>query len=381
MKKIKVCHLTSTHGNNDQRILIKECTSLARSGYDVYQVARGDSGEYSGVHLIGTGENKDGAFFRLLIRPRKVYKIARDIDADIYQIHDMELLPYAVKLKRKGKKVVFDYHEDFASRFADTDLLNLPQFIMKVLSRIYNFYEKRSIRKLDAMISVTPHICDRLRRINSNTVMVTNYPITEKLNPWATECEYDKKSDYICFAGQISCVQYALDTVVRAIQDVDQVSFKMYGKERRSGDIDYLKSLDRKEKVHYCGTAPFFDVPNIISGSRASVVTPAYTNDTNGREGTLGNNKLFEAMLRGVPVIFTDFDLWKEINDKYQFGISVSYGNQEDMKSAIEYIIKHPERAETMGKSGREAVLREYNWDGQKKKLLKLYDDLSQDIR
>lgn len=378
MNKVKVCHLTSTHGNHDQRILIKECATLAKVGYEVYQVACGDSGNYSGVRLIGTGENKGGSFYRLLVRPRKVYKIARDLDADIYQIHDMELLPYAVKLKRKGKRVIFDYHEDFASRFEDTDIFHLPKPVMKLFGRVYNRYEKRSIQKLDAVISVTSHICDRLSHINPHTVMVTNYPITEGTNPWTAECKYDKKSDYICFAGQISSVQYSLDIVVRAIQDIPGIIFRIYGSERRCGDVNYLKSLDTNNKVQYCGSVSYFEVPMIISGARASIVTPAYSKDTNGHKGTLGNNKLFEAMLRRVPVIFSDFDLWKEINDKYHFGISVKQGSVDDMKKAILYILDHPEEAKEMGRRGREAVMKDFNWESQLTGLCALYYSIIQ---
>ena len=373
---MKVCHLTSTHGNKDQRILIKECCSLVKAGYDVCQVAQGESGEYNGVKLIGTGETKKGSFYRLLIRPRKVYKLALEQNADIYQIHDMELLPYAVKLKKKRKKVIFDYHEDFASRFEDSDVFHLPKGIMKVLGKLYQWYEKKSISKLDGMISVTPHICERLKKSNANTVMVTNYPIIDEGNPWASKVVYNEKSNYICFAGQVSCVQYALDTVVKAIQNLSAVKFRVYGNERRTGDIDYLKSLDINEKLEYMGTVPYFALPEILSNSKAAIVTAAYSKDTNDHYGTLGNNKLFEAMLRGIPVIFTNFDLWNGINDKYHFGISVEQGNVEDMEKALNWIIKNPTKARVMGANGREAVFKEYNWNTQEMVLLDLYNKL-----
>jgi len=340
--------------------------------YDVYQVAQGKDEVYGGVKLIGTGENNKNAFYRLIRRPRQVYKIALKIDADIYQIHDMELLPYAVKLKKKGKKVIFDYHENFASRFADSDIFHLPKFIMRIMGFLYTKYEKKAIAKLDAMISVTPHICQRLSEANKNTVMVTNYPIIEEGSPWGAATEYSRESDYICFAGQVSCVQYSLDTVVKAVQGL-AVDFRLYGPERRSGDVDYLKSIDNQGKLRYEGVLPFNELPNVISGSKAAIVTAAYSKDTNGREGTLGNNKLFEAMLRGVPVIFTNFALWEEINKKYSIGIAVEHGNIDDMRNAIKYIIENPEKAAEMGSNGRQAVFNEYNWKTQEEALVLLY--------
>lgn len=370
---IKVCHLTSTHGNHDQRILIKECVSLSKAGYEVYQVAQGEEGEYEGVHLVGTGETEKGAYNRLIKRPKKVYRLAKKLDADIYQIHDMELLPYAVKLKRQGKKVIFDYHEDFASRFADTDLLHLPRFIMKPLAKIYTSYEKRSIKKLDAMISVTPHICDRLKKINPNTVMITNYPIIDNVI-WGKESKYNKCSDYICFVGQVSTIQYSLDIAVQAVQNLTDVNLLICGPERRTGDIAKLQALDDNKKLKYAGIIKYEHLPEIILGARASLVNCLPSQNTMNKYGTLGVNKLFESMLCGVPVICTDFELWKDIIEKHHCGICVEPRNAEQLKSAIQYIIDHPEEAEQMGKNGRMAALREYNWGTQETVLLKLYN-------
>lgn len=39
---IKVCHMTSAHGMEDDRIFYKECVSLANAGYEVYLVELGE---------------------------------------------------------------------------------------------------------------------------------------------------------------------------------------------------------------------------------------------------------------------------------------------------------------------------------------------------
>ena len=38
-KRRKVCHFSSVHPYNDTRILFKECTSLAKAGYETHLVA------------------------------------------------------------------------------------------------------------------------------------------------------------------------------------------------------------------------------------------------------------------------------------------------------------------------------------------------------
>ena len=52
----KVCHMTSAHAPEDERVFFKECMSLAANGYETYLVARGNSYEKNGVHIIGVGE-------------------------------------------------------------------------------------------------------------------------------------------------------------------------------------------------------------------------------------------------------------------------------------------------------------------------------------
>lgn len=370
----RVCHITSTHGNHDQRILLKECVSLANAGYEVFQVAKGDDGEYEGVTLVGTGETKPSLWYRFLVRPRHVYKRALELDADIYHFHDMELLPYAKKLKKHGKKVIFDCHEDFASRFAESDALPLPKPLMRLLAKAYARYESGVVSKMDAVISVTPHICDRLARDNDNTVMITNYPIVDPDSPWSQPREYDQNSDYLCFTGQVSCKLYGLDVAVRAMQGQADHRFVIAGPPRRESDLELIAAEDKDDVVDYLGTVPYLELPALVGGSFAALVTVAYIPNTCGRLGTLGVNKLFEAMLCGVPVIFTNFELWHDINERYHFGFEVEQGDVGELKAAISAILKNPQEAADMGKRGREAVLSEFNWKSQEEKLFDLYE-------
>ena len=108
----KVCHLTSAHGKEDDRIFLKECISLAQNGYDVYLVERGNTYDKNGVHIIGLGKIPERRLKRMTEGVKRAYLKAVSINADIYHIHDPELLPIALKLKKNNKKVIFDSHED-----------------------------------------------------------------------------------------------------------------------------------------------------------------------------------------------------------------------------------------------------------------------------
>ena len=169
---IKVCHITSVHPAKDVRIFHKECRSLAKE-YEVYLIAPNAQDEIvEGVHILGVSLPK-GRLKRML-NLDAVYKKALEVDAAVYHFHDPELMRIGLKLQRKGKKVVFDSHEDVPQQLLTKEYL--PFWSKRPLSAIYAAIEKRCLRQYDALVSVTPSIVERLEKINPKTVMVTNYP-------------------------------------------------------------------------------------------------------------------------------------------------------------------------------------------------------------
>lgn len=83
--------------------------------------------------------------------------------------------------------------------------------------------------------------------------------------------------------------------------------------------------------------------------------------------------KLFEYMAAGLPVIASDFPLWRDIIEDANCGIMVEPFNTNALATSIQWLIEHPEEAEEMGKRGQKAVISKYNWGKEAEKLLELY--------
>ena len=101
-----------------------------------------------------------------------------------------------------------------------------------------------------------------------------------------------------------------------------------------------------------------------------------YTPNVGGKEGSLGFIKNFEFMMAGLPVICTDFKVWKEIIEKEKCGICVNPTDKDEIKNAIQYLLTNPEVACWMGRNGRKAIENKYNWETQVPILIDFYNNL-----
>lgn len=363
----KICHITSAHERYDDRIFLKQCKSIAKTGYNVVLFVNDtkDDEVLDGVNIQSTKYKPKNRIERFLYTKRSLLDKAITLDADIYHLHDPDLLPMGNKLKKLGKKIIFDSHEDVPLQIIDKEWI--PKIIRFLTSKIYEIYEKHSVKKYDAIISVTPNIVDRFRSFHSNTFMVTNYPVVDE-----NEIIIRTPEKAICFAGGITS-QYRHHNILKAIENIDDIKYLLAGSTTKEY-LSMLKGLPAWEKVDYVGRIPHSEVKKIYSRSNAGIAINS-TIQVKG-QGTLGNVKLFEFMEAKLPVICTDYRLWKEIVEGNKCGICVEPDNIEEIRNAIEYIINNPKEAQHMGENGRRAVLREYNWKTQEKELLEIYEGL-----
>ena len=365
---VKVCHMTSAHKSTDVRIFHKQCISLAKAGYDVYLVAQGDSYESNGVKIIGVPPITGGRLKRMTQGAKATYKKALEIDADIYQIHDPELLPYALKLKKKGKKVIFDSHENFLETLLEKPYI--PIMMRPMLYCFFKVYYSFIVKKYDAVITVTPHIYEKLIKFNKNTYIITNYPIVADVNE---KKEYTI-SQNIIFAGGISR-QWCHHTIIKALEKCN-VRYVLLGSIKEKY-LNELKTFPQWESVDFLGNVSFSEVSKKLSEASVGIAIAEYSRNTNYKMGTMGNTKIFESMMAALPVICTDFVLWKEIIDKYNCGICVNPNDTDEISNAINWLIGNPEIAKVMGQNGRRAVIEEFNWSVEENKLYELYEKIS----
>nr|WP_293303663.1 glycosyltransferase family 4 protein [Allomuricauda sp.] len=364
----KICHLTSVHGRYDIRIFRKECVSLASFGFDVsLVVADGlDDEVMESVNIYGVPK-ETSRVKRFIKATRNVYRKAIEIDADVYHFHDAELFPIGNKLKRRGKKVVFDSHEDLPRQILSKPYL--PIYIRKPLASILEKYEDYCCKKYDAIITATPFINNRFLRINGNSININNYPFLNEFN--VETATVAKQSNAICYIGGISKIR-GLDYVVEALKKTE-AKLQLAGGISPDAYKDELISIEGWDKVNYHGNVSRQKVKEILNQSVAGIVTfLPVPNHINAQP-----NKLFEYMSSSIPVIASNYPLWKGIVEEYDAGICVDPENSNEIADAINYLIGNPSDAEKKGVNGRKAIEEVFNWEKEKKKLMGLYLELT----
>jgi len=366
MKKLIITHLTSAHPRYDTRIFVKECSSLAKV-YKVNLIVADGLGDEikNGVHIydIGRGE---GRLSRIFSTTKRVLAKAIELESDLYHMHDSELIPVGLKLKKSGKKVVFDSHEDVPKELMGKPYLN--KTLLKILSMLFARYEKINLKKFDAMVTATPALREKFLLINTTVVDVNNFPIIEELS---SSVSWKEREDVVCYVGVIS-ESRGIKEMVRAFAYYSEAKLNLGGKFNQTALKDEVMGYESWKNVNFLGYLSREEVASTLSRSKAGLVT---LHDMPNYKDALPV-KMFEYMVASLPVISSNNELWKRIIEKHQCGICVDPMNPEEIAQAIRYIIEHPTEAKKMGENGKQAVLEIYNWGQEKQKLLRLYEEL-----
>lgn len=367
---MKICHLTSVHERYDIRIFLKQCRSLARAGHEVTLVVADGRGPETrdGVRIVDAGRRAASRPQRMTQTTRRVEEAARSTGADIYHLHDPELIPAGLRLKRGGAKIVFDSHEDYI-----TDILTKPYLKFgsaRPVSAAFGWFEKRALSRFDGVVSAYDAIADAYRARGIASRVINNYPIEEEIVP---EGGRTVAPGFVCYTGAVTEIRGVPKLVDAMALCRTPVKLLLVGPftERRGqamcetspgwSRVEAFGRLDRaamRDQMARCvaGLVTFLPVANHVAAQP---------------------NKLFEYMAAGLAVIGSDFPLWKTIIEGEECGICVDPTDPCAIAAAIDALNADPERARRMGEAGRRAVVARYNWNAEAEKLVEFYEELA----
>lgn len=374
MSKPVVAVLTSAHPAFDTRIFHKECKSLVQAGYDVVLIVPNENAETRDGVRVHNVRMPTSRRQRMFCTPFDIYRAVQEESATICHFHDPELIPVAILLKLRGRRVVYDVHENLSY-----DILEhkpyIPKLIRRPLSLVARILERGVTVFFDSVIAATPQIATCFAA--KNTTLVQNFPVITQFTNDASG--YGQRPFWISFAGMISELR-GIREMIQAMglfPEAMDVRLKLVGKFDPESLEHEMRALPGWNRVDFLGWQSRDQVDKLLPQCRLGLVT--YHSGKSHDESM--PNKLFEYMSMGLPVVASNFPLWREIVEGAGCGLVVDPLNSKAIASAMQWLLEHPAEAEEMGQRGLEAVHLKYNWNAEAAKLLALYRTLSESVR
>jgi glycosyltransferase involved in cell wall biosynthesis len=365
---VKVCHFTSVHPWNDIRIFQKQCISLANNGFEVFLVAPdAPEGTHDKVKVVSVKSTGSGRINRFLKLRKQVFKKALEIDADIYHFHDPELLPYAVKLQKKGKKVIYDSHEDVPMQILSKPWIK-PLLLRKLISFFYNRYEKKNCQKLSGVVSVLDSITEKFP--NDNRITIFNYPKIESQDGKIISTITLPEKFIIVYNGGLTSIR-GIDNIVASMNFLSD-DYKLIIMGRWESDLfeKHCMGLPGWEKVEYLGLLDFNSCYSLLKKSDIGLVMfKGVPNNVNSLP-----NKAFEFISVSLPMIMSDFPLWKQEFGTYAHFVNPE--NPEELAKKISEIRNKYNEEKTRVQIESDKIMLSKTWLSQEKKLVEFYNNL-----
>ena len=366
---MKIAHLSSVHPAGDPRITVKECAALAAAGHEVVFVCPHPSDDVVNGIRIHAISKRRGRLSRFLLGTRDVWRAALRERADVYHLHDPELLVAGCVLRAGGAAVIYDAHEDLPRQILAKPWI--PAQLRRPVSLLAGVLESLLARTMSGVVAATPQIGARFKR--QRMVVVQNFAIADELAT-SDNLPHDKRPATFTYVGGIAAIRGAFEMIeaVRRLPGVLGARLTLAGLLSHDSLRSELATAAGWNLVDYFGWQTRAEIAKHLSHTRAGLLllhpTPNYLESY--------PVKAFEYMTAGLPLIVSDFPLWRELFESLGCAIFVNPRDPAEIARAMEWVLRNPSAAELMGAKGRVAVRARFNWQAEAVKLLKFYDML-----
>jgi len=365
---VNVCHITSVHPSNDIRIFVKQCSTLVIKGVKVTLLATHDKDEIVNGVAIKALPKRSSAFTRILLNLPLILFYTWKEKFDIYHAHDPELIPVLFMLKVIGRTVVYDMHENFPKQLESK---KLSSKLKAVIGFIWPKFEYMALRKMGVVFAETSYKDDYV--YVKSYVDVLNMPLVDDLR----ELEAVKHSRFtLGYVGGVSEDRYCvkiLEALIKLQNNGVDIGFECVGPINcKATKLKINRLCSKLSNVHFYGSLPPHDAWKKMIKCHVGIAVlmpkPNYVRSY--------PTKLFEYLAMGMPVITSNFELYKPIVAANKVGICVDPLKPEEFELAIREFLGSKELLNVMSINTKRRFEADYNWDNELKKLLTFYNEI-----
>jgi glycosyltransferase involved in cell wall biosynthesis len=363
-----IIQMTTVHPRDDSRILHKQARTLTeKTGEQVamfVQDGEGDGFDANSRCLIVDTGSPLSRLKRMTVGAWRMIRAVQGAKPKLVIFHDPELIPWALILEFGGIPVIYDVHEDYPGAVSRNR--RIPKGLRWIAAVITGWVEFALSRFFTGVIAVSPEIARRFPR--HKTVVVRNSPLLHELaapsnRPYAT-----RPADF-GYVGTINEDRniYMMVDCVSGLGRLDS-RFRLAGMFDTTKLEESVKSSSGWSRVLYDRWLDRAGVRELLSDVRAGLLLIKPIE----HELTGMPIKMCEYMAASIPVIASDFPFWRTLVADTGAGLVVNPNNRDEIIQAMNWILENPEKAEEMGRRGRELVLTRFNWDIEAVALLEI---------
>ncbi|MHA1853340.1 MAG: glycosyltransferase family 4 protein [Candidatus Heimdallarchaeaceae archaeon] len=350
--------------------------------------------EFHGLEKLGNNESiiegvrvtklgarwwPENTLLKAIIFFLKVFPVLLKIKADVYHCCGLQALIVAAPVKIFARRpLIYDCYEHYPYQFTAPALHKTTR-----QSIIWNFILclENAFAKLSDCILVVPSynniLLDRFKRYKKKPISVIwNLPPIKLLDR-KEQTKRTIKGKILLYVGGISKDKGAfklLDAASKVVIEFPDVKVMMIGPTNILKTLcEYARSLGIEKNVKILKPVAYFDIWKIYSLADIGIILYQPTFWT---LRTKASEKLFENMLFSLPIVVSNFPGIREIVKTCNCGILVDPTSSEEISAAIIRLLRDPHAAGMLGKNGRDAVLKRYNWEFEEPKLINIYSHI-----
>lgn len=286
----------------------------------------------------------------------------------VVHIYVPELIPFAFVFQWLGAMVIYEVQENLFKK------MHLKRFNQGyLLERAFRWFDALARRHFYLIFTEHSYV-DTYINLAKPHAVIYNYPLLPFLEPFRRPYQPDPVQPLFFYIGWLS-FERAFDTLIGGLARLKPMypAFVMHLFGRRTFSNDDLERLpgfnDVRDNLCFHGYTDQRDAFPYAACATAGLALLKPVGDYPDSYTT----KMFEYMALGLPVVTSDFPLYRDVVERHACGFCISPYDSAQLAITLTYLIEHPDEARRMGERGRLAVEQDYNWATEAKKLLDFY--------
>jgi len=350
----------------------KEAAAMVDAGWEVTVVLPNDKDDcLRGIKIVSVSKPSSRLGRATMTALKVAFKGLKE-RGDVYHFHDPELIPVGLILRMLGRRVVYDVHETHSATVAHRTYI--PRWLRFPASWLFRKCELAAAARFSGIVAATPGISDQFNALRTPRIVVQNFPLLDG--------EHHPNNPAPIAAPPVAIYMGAMAEgrgLITMIQAMALLPSSLEASLTLAGYIAPALLVKAQaqpgfEKVRLTGRLQREELTRELR--RASVGMVVLHPEPNYIASF--PTKMFEYMAAGLPVIASDFPLWRSIISENRCGLVVDPLDVKQIAASLEYLLSHRAEATEMGQRGATLVHQRYNWASEREKLLAFYREFSE---